>query len=156
MAYEMAPTTVQSAKGAIETAHPVWESEPVTLDLTEAMGDSKARRGPTPEKTIKVAKWLLGYLRSRGDAVPFREVVNAAGDNGLAGELKLDSEGRMRWSNPRMLYLAKDAVRALDDSDNGWMVEDTKCGNVTFWRAVQTGELPIHGNNCKPSKPPCF
>lgn len=156
VAFRLETVVISSAKGDIETSRPVFEQETVDVDLAEAMGGKANRRGPTPEKTMKVARWLLDYLRGQVGAVPFRDVINAAGDNGFAGELRPDREGRTRWSNPRMLYKAKDAVRALDGPDSGWMIEDVKCGNVTAWQAVKAEESLVYADNCKHSKPPCF
>ena len=156
VAYSLAKAVISSPAGDIETSYPIFEAETTQVDLTEAMGGKATRRGPTPEKTMKAAKWLLDYLRGQGGLVAFREVIDAAGEKGFVGDLKLNTEGRMRWSNPRMLYLARDAVKALGGDDNGWAIEDIKCGKVTSWRLVNPGESPIHGNDCKPDNPPCF
>jgi energy-coupling factor transporter ATP-binding protein EcfA2 len=156
IAYELVKTVITSPAGDIETSYPVFETETVQVDLAETMGGVKTKRGPSAEKTAKVAQWLLDYLRGRGESVALREVIDAAGDNGFVGELKLNSEGRTRWSNTAILYLAKDAVRALEGPHAGWAIEHMKCGNVTSWRSVQAGDIPIHRNNSNPANPPVF
>ena len=117
--YEMTRAMIPSPRGEIETAFPVWDSEPVQLDLRDAMAATSGRRGPQPERTTEVAEWLIDYLRAAGKPVEQREAWNDAGKKGFVGSYRQDNEDKWRWSNPRILYLAIKAIPLLPSPATG-------------------------------------
>jgi putative DNA primase/helicase len=155
IAYELVKTIIPSAAGEIETSYPVFDPETVQVDLAEAMGGGKAKRGPDPAKTAQVSEWLVEYLEAQAGPAAFRDVINAAGEQGFAGDLKPNSEGYLRWSNPRILYMAKDAVNLNSRKGGEWMIEDIKCGKVVSWSLVPSANTETQ-ENCKPSKQSIF
>jgi energy-coupling factor transporter ATP-binding protein EcfA2 len=135
--YEMAKAEV-GLKGNIETAYPVFDADPVTVNLGDAMAPASSRRERPREKTLEVARWLLRHLRKATNPVPLRDIFMAAGAENYIGEHRPDKEGRMKWSNPRILYNAVDSVPTLTSPDDGWIVDVIKDGVKTFWKAVRT------------------
>jgi len=134
LAYEMVSAIIPSPRGDIETAFPVWEYETVKVDLRDAMTSPDARRDPqTSAKTQDVADWLLDYLRAATQPVQLRDVFIAAGEKGYVGEFKPDKHGRMKWSNPAILYRAVDLPPR-----NRWQVVASKVNGKTDWSASQT------------------
>lgn len=143
LAYEMVAAKVPSPWGEIETAFPVWEHELVQVDLREAMASPDARRAPAPAvKAQEVADWLIDYLRKAGQPVRLRELFDAAGKEGLIGELKPDHTGQMKWSNPAILYRAVDLPPR-----NGWQLATSKVDGKTYW---SVSPADISANDMKP------
>jgi len=140
LAFSIEKAMVPSATGLdIETSYPVFEAEPVHVDLQEAMGKKgHGHRGPSPQRTLEVAVWLLDYLRQEGQPVRVRHVFEAAGAKGYVGELK-DEKGRLRWSGGRTLYTAKERVPELPEPNRGWTIEayPDPDGGGQVWRAVR-------------------
>ena len=139
-AYEMVSTTIQSPKGEIETAYPVWESEPVALDLRAAMSAGTDRSGPPAEKTGRFAKWLLDHLRSDGHPVRLGDIFNAAGGLGYVGEYKVATDGN-RWSRCAALFRARTPSRVLTGDDAGWMIDEMLVDDRRHWTATCTADL---------------
>ena len=136
IAYSLAKAIIPSVAGEIETSFPTFEAATVQVDLQEAMSTGKGKRGPTAQKTPRVALWLLEYLRAAAGPSQLRDIFAAAGAMGFVGEYKPDKQGRLRWSVPAILYQAKDHVPKLEAPNDGWTIEDFTNGGV-FWRAVQ-------------------
>ena len=77
--FEMTAAIIPSAAGDVETAFPVFDSEPVQFDLAKAMSGGREKPGPQPNKTKEVAEWLLSYLRDAGHPVLLAELYDQAG-----------------------------------------------------------------------------
>jgi energy-coupling factor transporter ATP-binding protein EcfA2 len=139
IAYRMITAVIPGPNGEIETAFPLFEAEPVKVDLADAMSAVKGKRGPAPEKTTKVAEWLLEYLAEtmNGEWTPLRQVFDAAGALGFVGVQKPDKSGRLKWSIPTALYDGRKIIPTLPDPNDGWIIEDRKNGRSVDWRAVQ-------------------
>jgi AAA domain len=139
IAYSLIRADIPCANGTIETTLPVFEAETVQVDdLQAAMGSRRGKPGPAPEKTVKVAVWLLAYLRSHPGPSLMREVFDAAGAMDYVGVQKANESGYLRWSIPGTLYRAKDEISKLPSPDDGWMVEDSKVGKLVYWEAVRS------------------
>ena len=139
IAYSLVRADIPSAGGQIETSYPVFEAETVQVDdLQAAMSSKRGKPGPAPEKTTKVAVWLLGYLRSHPGPSLMRDVFDAAGAMGFVGVQKPNDSGYLRWSVPGTLYRAKDEIAKLVSPDDGWMVDDSKVGKLVYWEAVRS------------------
>jgi len=150
VAYSLVKAMIPSAAGEIETAFPQFETETVQVDLQEAMGSRRGKPGPVAQKTPHVALWLLAYLRGAAGPVQLRDVFAAAGDKGLIGEFKINTEGKARWSGAAILYRAKDEVSKLDGPNGGWIIEDVKNGRFTSWEAVQSASAHTNSNPTNP------
>ena len=137
VAYSLVKAIIPSAAGEIETSFPAFEAQTVQVDLQAAMGGARGKPGPAPEKTAKVAVWLLGYLRGQSGPSLMRDVFDAAGAMGFVGVQKPNDSGYLRWSIPGTLYRAKDEISKLPVPDDGWSVEDTKVGKLVYWEAVR-------------------
>jgi hypothetical protein len=142
IAYSLVRTDIDSPAGPIETAIPVFEASTAQIDLTEAMNAARGRRGPAPEKTGRVALWLLGYLRQESRPTRLRDIFDAAGAAGHVGEQRLDKQGRLRWSNVAILYRARDMIPNLPAPDDGWIVDEIKDDSMTHWHASKPDGHP--------------
>lgn len=126
LAYRIEEAVIIHGEIDIRTSRAVFEDGPVDMDARETLnagsGSTSKRRGPTPEKTRKVAEWLHDYLAEAGEPVPFAKVIDSAGDAGHAGVKQADG----KWSIPTTLYRAKDSVSTLESPRDGWSVGDGK------------------------------
>ena len=88
---------------------PRFEDKTVEVDVNEVVnsGPKRPARGPMPRKRTEVALWLLGFLKAEAHPVRLRDVYDAAGAAGYAGELKAGKDGKLRWSISVTLYRAK-------------------------------------------------
>jgi hypothetical protein len=126
LAFRIAEHQVERRDGElVRTSRVEYEADPIeanAVDILEAGRNPGKRRGPSPEKTRKVAEWLFDFLNSRPGAEPFAAIIEAAGALGFVGTQKSDG----KWSNPRALYLAKDAVPGLEGERAGYSIDDFK------------------------------
>lgn len=141
LAFKIEPREITSSKGEkIETAIPVFEKEPVVIDLAEVVkgnggGGRGGKRGPENVKTKAVAEWLFKYLKERPGATLLAEIFDAAGAAGLVGSRKEDG----RWSGSGTLYDASKLVETLDPPLDGKRIESitARIGNskrkYTHW-----------------------
>jgi hypothetical protein len=137
LAFEMIQTLIPGPEGDIETAFPVWDRDPVDLDVRAAMSPPESRRESGPSgRSQQIADWLIGYLREAGRPVQLRDIMSAAGGLNYIGERKRDPEGRWKWSAPAILYRALELFPR-----GGWAIEKSQDGPRTFWCAVQTDLL---------------
>jgi hypothetical protein len=130
-------TVVPSPTGDIETSVVVFLPGMVDVDLAGAMGGGNGRKGPEPGKTREIAAWLIGYLRDAQTPVALKDVFAAAGDKGHVGQLKQDSQGKLRWSASAGLYRAAEMIDSKPDFSEGWRIATIKDGARTFWQAVR-------------------
>jgi hypothetical protein len=149
--FEMTTATIPSPHGEIETAFPVWDAEPVTIDVASAMSSSagSSKPGPSPSKTREVADWLFAYLRDAGHPVPLRDIFAQAGDKGFVGEYREDKEGKMRWSNSVVLYRARKLITATRASFDGYVVDECMIEKRMHWELTGPTNLNhlIHLNH---------
>jgi hypothetical protein len=124
LAFRIEPRQIEGEKGEmIETAVPVFEPEPVSVDLHEAVngGRERGKRGPKPVKTLKFAEWLHDFLNAEQRAPrQLAKVISAAGEAGLMGERKADG----KWSGVGSLYDARDLVPMLPEPRHGMRVDE--------------------------------
>jgi hypothetical protein len=128
MAFRVERREIVSDDGeAIETAVPVFEAEPVAVDLGDVVNGSKkeSKPGPDPKVTMKLAEWLFDFLKDR-HPTPVGAVFDEAGTAGLIGKQKVNSEGRLRWSSGSVLWEARKRVVGLPEPRNGKRVDDLK------------------------------
>jgi putative DNA primase/helicase len=135
VAYSLIKAMIPSVAGEIEAAFPVFESEPVKVDLGELMNPAR-RPGPKTAKTTDLAKWLLDYLRRERTPVPKGAVYNAAGDAGLIGEYGPQKDGKLRWSAGYALSRAFHKVPMIGGDDAGWIAEELQLDGRKYWQAV--------------------
>lgn len=89
LAFRVERREVEIAGGEMaETAIPVFESDPVSVNLQEIV-NGKARgeggkRGPSPEKSARFAEWLWGRLQA--GPVPIADLIDDAREEGLLAE----------------------------------------------------------------------
>jgi hypothetical protein len=113
--FEIVTKMIPSAKGEIETCYPVFASDPVVMDLKEAMAGRRSP-GPVGVAVPKLAKFLLDFLGGKGP-VMLGEIAQAAGDAGHLGKQK---EGK--WTMFTNLYDAIKALPGLPRPDDGWKI----------------------------------
>jgi hypothetical protein len=141
LAYRVEVRTVTSDDGEpIEVAIPVFEPEPVAVDLAAIVGGrDKGRRGPAPAKTMAVAEWLFDHLAGKPGAMLLAAIIDAAGTAGLLGDRR---EKTGRWSCVARLYDARERLPALEPPRAGkHIVEyeatlDGKGRALKHWRLV--------------------
>jgi hypothetical protein len=104
------------------------------------MSEVKDQSGPPSKRTARLAVWLLGHLRD-GQPRRLHDLINAAGDLGFVGALRLGEDGRF-WSNTARLFRAKDSVPNLMGPDAGWMVKEARVDGKTFWQAIPPASNP--------------
>ena len=124
LAFKIDTQTVMSEAGEpIETAIPVFEADPVDIDLGAIVNPSKAssgKRGPKPERTTLVAEWLFDYLDEHGP-IQLAKVIDAAGLEGFIGKRRDDN----KWTGVSTLYNAKEAIdKGLPAPRSGFEVDE--------------------------------
>ncbi len=78
-------------------------------------------RGPLPMLILKLAKFLVEFMRGKGP-VMLGEIAQAAGQAGLIGKQKPDG----KWSMFTKLYDAVESVPKLAAPDGGWKIVTSK------------------------------
>lgn len=150
IAFRIEPREVPGGDGeAIETAVPVFEVEPVHIDVRALMSGAQPKGKPGPKATVgpDLARWLVRYLLARpGMAATNREVFAAAGAAGLIGELRERKDGRLRWSNGSAVYDAIKLVPNLDGDEAGVQVveeqeTDSRGYQIARWRLESADAL---------------
>jgi hypothetical protein len=131
LAFKLEKREIVGADGeAIETAIPVFEAEPVALDLGEALNSRGGKRGPAPRRQIQTAEWLYDFLAARTGWTRLRAIIDAAGEANLIGRLKDDGT----YSGLTMLYRARERVEQLTDPRQGRRVDEMEFENRKHWR----------------------
>lgn len=142
LAFRIEEVHVPYKDGSIRTSRAVFEDKPIEADageLLEAGRNPGKRRGPTPEKTRKLAVFLYEHLSDPRIPRPLGAIFDAAGQAGLVGLKKPDGN----WSSGALLYQARKLVPELEDERAGWRVDDFKAPirdggrDVVHWHLVR-------------------
>lgn len=127
----------------IETSIPVFEAEPVAMDLAEAVnGTPPAHRpGPEPKRSLAVAEWLCDFLLPRRDPTPLGAIFDAAGEAGLIGHRKDDG----KWSSVSALYRAMEKIPELPNPRAGLMIGEMQKPIRPGGRAIMHWYVQVDG-----------
>jgi hypothetical protein len=157
LAYTIEPREIPGPNGkTIETAIPVFEPDPVAVDLHAIVnGRKREKPGREPKQTVAATEWLYDYLDAQPGPTPIREIFNAAGLAGLAGEQ--DSKGY--WSSVSKFYDACELIPSLPPPRAGKKVEvyEAPLGRsrrlFIHWRLVENDSEPEESQN-EPDRTP--
>jgi hypothetical protein len=110
----------------ISTSRAIFEAATFDVDEYELrQGQKEARRGtrgPEPLVLNSLTKFIFAFLCGKG-IVPWPEVADAAGDQGLLGKKKWNEEKRrFEWTRRPALYDAIREIPKLPPPDDGWIV----------------------------------
>jgi hypothetical protein len=117
IAFSVCQTMVHFDGEEIETAIPIFEAEPVNIDLVAMMNAEKPRRGPAPVKSSALAEWLWKQLSPGG--VLLMDLIDRGRD---AGYLVRPTE-KVPKPGFTALYRAGDRIPELHP---GWKVVETE------------------------------
>ena len=114
-----------------ETAHVVWERDPITVDVDDLLAGASKRRGPAPEGRDSAAEWLREELAN--GARPSQELFDA---------------GKKEGHSKRTLWRAKAALhirarKARFDGQWTWELPEAEVCHEVCQPAPDTG---THGN----------
>jgi hypothetical protein len=147
IAFQIQPQSITNEDGEeIETTIPVFDADPVNVDLAQAViGGARARAkpGPEPVKTMALAEWLFDFLTDQPAPTPLAAVFDAAGEAGHVGERK-----NGRWTNLSALYRAMEKVAELPAPRAGRCVDGfrgpaPRSGReIAYWRLLENDSEP--------------
>jgi hypothetical protein len=142
LAFQVESREITADDGAvIETAIPVFEPNPVTIDLGDIVtGNSRGnRRGPATDKARIVAELVFDLLADANGPMLWAALAEAVGAKGFLGERDPETG---YWKSPTVLYRAKDLVPSLPPPRAGKRVESLKMRRdgrgkeLTYWYLV--------------------
>jgi hypothetical protein len=153
VAFLLEPVEVTSHGGvAFEIWVPRFEVDTVEVDVNEVVNsDVKGRGRPPKAESVKLAKWVLDYLRAAGSPVRLGTVYDAAGDAGFIGDYGPDKSGKLRWSTGWQLPRACARVATLEGADAGWTVDKIELEGRAYLQINAT--LQHHSNGGSESVP---